>query len=300
LLLWEQNFADARVGTSTLLATMQTPTTLAGGNTSAYGFGLAIGQYRGVRTIEHAGNDRGAAANLVRYPDQGLSIALLCNLDTIEWIGLTQRVADIYLADVLGPSPSAATSPPSRVTFSADELASREGLYRVSLNDDMFVQISVRDRKLIGRNFYNDDIDFDLSPVTPNRVLFRSGMLEFAPGAAGFPKQWKMIDVKGQSVVTLTSGAFAPSTDDLRSLAGEYRSQEIDVTYTLAVRDSGLVIQPPGRAEILLRPFAKDIFAGSSVGAVKFLRDARGAVTGFTVNRDNARGVRFDRLIRAG
>jgi len=55
------------------------------------------------------------------------------------------------------------------------------------------------------------------------------------------------------------------------------------------------VIEPPGRADVLLQPFDKDTFAGSSVGAVKFLRNARGAVTGFTVNRDNARGVRFDR-----
>ncbi len=63
------------------------------------------------------------------------------------------------------------------------------------------------------------------------------------------------------------------------------------------VRDSGLVIQPTGRADILLQPYARDTFAGSSVGAVKFLRDAHGAVTGFTVNRDNARGIRFDRLL---
>src|SRR5947209_959826 len=97
------------------------PTQLTGGNTSPYGFGLAIGQYRGVRTIEHAGSDRGVAANLVRYPDQGLAIALLCNLDTIEWIGLTQRVADIYLADILTPSPNAAVSPVPRVTLAADE-----------------------------------------------------------------------------------------------------------------------------------------------------------------------------------
>jgi len=180
------------------------------------------------------------------------------------------------------------------VTLSADALASRAGLYRFSLNDDMFVQVSARDGKLIGHNFYNDDIDFVLTPVTPTRVLSRSGLLDFTPAAGSVPKQWQMIDSRGQRVATLTSGVFSPSADDLKSLAGEYRSQEVDVTYTLAVRDSGLVIQPPGRADILLQPFAKDIFAGSSVGAVKFLRDAHGAVKGFTVNRDNARGIRFD------
>jgi CubicO group peptidase (beta-lactamase class C family) len=299
LLLWERNFVDPRVGTPKLLTAMQAPTVLAGGNTSAYGFGLAIGQYRGVRTIEHAGSDRGVAANLVRYPDQGLAIALLCNLDTIEWIGLTQRVADIYLADVVTPSPSADTSPSPHATLSTEALAGRVGLYRLSSNDDIFIEVSVRDGNLMGRNFYSDDTDLPLKPVAANRVLFRSSMLEFVPAAAGVPKQWQLVDGNGRKLAALESSVFAPSPDDLRSLAGDYRSQEIDVTYTVAAGDSALVIHPPGRADILLRPFARDIFAGPSVGAVKFFRDARGAVSGFTATRDNARGVSFARLNHA-
>src|SRR5207237_9460693 len=89
LLLWEKNFADPHVGTPKLLAAMQAPTVLTGGKTSAYGFGLAIGQYRGLRTIEHAGSDRGIATNAVRYPDQQLAVVVLCNLDTIDVNSLT-------------------------------------------------------------------------------------------------------------------------------------------------------------------------------------------------------------------
>jgi len=53
LLLWEQNFADVRVGNPALVAAMQEPTVLTGGNSSPYGFGLQIGRYRGLRTIGH-------------------------------------------------------------------------------------------------------------------------------------------------------------------------------------------------------------------------------------------------------
>ena len=61
-----------------------------------------------------------------------------------------------------------------------------------------------------------------------------------------------------------------------------------------------LIIENPGRADIPVQPFSKDVFVGDSVGIVKFSRDARGVLTGFTVNRCNARDLRFDRLIRAG
>ena len=89
LLLWEQNFADVRVGTPADIAAMQAQTVLTSGRSSAYGFGLAIGQSRGLRTIEHAGSDRGIATNAVRYPDQQLAVVVLCNLDTIDVNSLT-------------------------------------------------------------------------------------------------------------------------------------------------------------------------------------------------------------------
>src|SRR5205823_3744630 len=97
LLLWEQNLAHPRLGDPTLVAEMQRPTVLTGGDTSPYGFGLAIGRDRGLRTIGHGGGDPGYRAYVVRYPDQGLAVAVLCNRDDIEPSRLTQAVADIYL-----------------------------------------------------------------------------------------------------------------------------------------------------------------------------------------------------------
>jgi hypothetical protein len=80
----------------------------------------------------------------------------------------------------------------------------------------------------------------------------------------------------------------------LPSFAGEYRSDELDVTYTVAVRDSSLVVQSS-----TLHPVFKDAFVGDYVGTVRFERDARGAIAGFTLNRNSARGVRFERVKRA-
>jgi hypothetical protein len=66
----------------------------------------------------------------------------------------------------------------------------------------------------------------------------------------------------------------------------------------LVARDSGLVLQIPGRNDIVLQPIFSDAFAGGVVGVVKFSRDAGGAVTGFTANSSGARGLRFDRMKR--
>jgi CubicO group peptidase (beta-lactamase class C family) len=296
LLLWEQNFGDVRVGTPALVAAMQTPTALTSGQTSQYGFGLAIGEHRGVRTIEHAGADAGISSNLVRYPDQGLAAAVLCNLDNVDVGRIANGIADIYLAEVLKPtSASSAPAVPPHVTLSDDELASKAGLY-LNRSSDGLVRVSVRNGALIVRSFYGDDTDVELTPVGANRFLIPGAALEFAPAAGGRAQEWRLINNEGRQVAVLQSNAFVPSPVDLQSSAGDYRSPELDVTYTVGTRDASLVVETAGRGTIALYAVSRDVFAGDSVGTVRFMRDARGTVTGFTINRVNARGVRLDRV----
>lgn len=63
------------------------------------------------------------------------------------------------------------------------------------------------------------------------------------------------------------------------------------MTCTVSVQGGSLAVESS-----TLRPVFKDVFVGDYVGTVRFSRDARGAVSRFTLNRDAARGVRFDRV----
>ena len=307
LLLWEQNFDTSRVGTPATLAAMQKPTALIGGKTSTYGFGLGIGRYRGLQTIGHSGGDYGIATNVVRYPEQRFAVAVLCNIDsyvmggttTINPDALTNSIADIYLADALSPidaSPNTALPLPTPVKLSDQELSTKTGLYRL-VGADLPILISVSHGTLMLRSYYQDDTDFEVTPVGANRFLFQGRVpLEFVPATTGRPKEWHVGEGKAHGLWQLVT--FAPPATDLRPYIGDYPSEEIGVTYTIVERGSGLIIENPGRADIPVLPFSKDVFVGDSVGIVKFSRDARGVLTGFTVNRENDRGVRFDRMKR--
>jgi hypothetical protein len=89
-----------------------------------------------------------------------------------------------------------------------------------------------------------------------------------------------------------------PAKADSHALAGDYRSSEINASYDVVLRGSGLVLQPPGASEVQLKPLGKDLFAASGMGVLQFLRNSRGEVAGFTINRSNLRGLRFDRFRR--
>jgi CubicO group peptidase (beta-lactamase class C family) len=94
---WDQNFYDARVGGNALIKQITTPGTLNNGRPLEYAFGLEVRKYRGLRVIEHGGDLAGYHAYLARFPDQRLSVILLCNRSDINQVPLAHAVADICL-----------------------------------------------------------------------------------------------------------------------------------------------------------------------------------------------------------
>jgi CubicO group peptidase (beta-lactamase class C family) len=97
LLHWDENFYTARVGGRALIAQLQTPGTLDDGSRLNYAWGLQIGTYRGLPAVEHGGSLGGYRAHLLRFPDQHVSVAALCNLGDIVPGTLARATADVAL-----------------------------------------------------------------------------------------------------------------------------------------------------------------------------------------------------------
>jgi CubicO group peptidase (beta-lactamase class C family) len=303
LLLWEQNFADVRVGDRALVTEMQTPVALAGGGKSPYGLGLEVGQDHGLTTVGHGGGDAGVAAYVIRYPERALSVAVLCNLDNVGFaVGqLTRRVAALYLPEIAAtssPAPAAAAPAAPPPALSAEQLRSKTGLYRDAVNETVG-RIFVRDGKLrASPGAGTGDEGFELIPVDETHfVMAAVGVaVEFVPATAGRPQEIRVTgDGPKPYASQLVTETPAPSRAALDAFAGDYRSCELDTAYAIRARDAGLVIQIQGRADIDLKPLLPDTFTGNLVGMVTFSRDPRGVVTGFTINANDVRGLRFDR-----
>jgi len=94
LIRWDENFYHHRVGGEALIGQVQTPGRLNGGRALTYAWGLQIGTYRGKPVVEHGGSLGGYRAHLLRFPDQHLSVAALCNLGSIAPGELVRRTAD--------------------------------------------------------------------------------------------------------------------------------------------------------------------------------------------------------------
>jgi CubicO group peptidase (beta-lactamase class C family) len=131
LLLWNQNFVTPIVGDGAFVEMQQTPGVFNDGTPGSYAFGLTVGELRGVRQIDHSGSTAGYRAHLARYPDQGLSVAVLCNVSTGAATNYARAVADALLPGVFHAAPvSQASRPPAMpLRPSVAALGAMQGTY---------------------------------------------------------------------------------------------------------------------------------------------------------------------------
>lgn len=111
LLRWNENFVTHVVGDEAFAAEQQRTGTFPGGAAQTYALGLMIGSYKGLREVSHSGSTAGYRAFLTRFPDQRVSVAVLCNAGSADAAGAAHAVADLYLGDRVNPNAPRPTAP---------------------------------------------------------------------------------------------------------------------------------------------------------------------------------------------
>ncbi len=137
---WDENFYTGAVGGKGFLARQLERGRLNDGTLLAYAFGLEIGTYRGMSTVEHSGSTGGYRTDILRFPSLHTSVVTLCNVSNADAVGLAHRVADVVLGDrfkepVPVPARRAAAVQAATVTLSDAVLGAFAGrFYSSELN----------------------------------------------------------------------------------------------------------------------------------------------------------------------
>ena len=133
LVKWTGNFETPRVGDAAFVAQQQQPGKFTSGKEHTYAFGLVIGRYKGVREVSHGGATAGYRAYLVWYPEQKVSVAVLCNAGSGNAEQYAHAVAELFLgAAVNADAPSPAAIPEMQGPLAA---LARDDAYRPQAQD---------------------------------------------------------------------------------------------------------------------------------------------------------------------
>jgi CubicO group peptidase (beta-lactamase class C family) len=278
LLRWNENFTVPKVGDAAFVQELQAVGRLASGEAFDYALGLGVGEYKGLREVSHSGTTASYRAFLARYPDQRLSLAMLCNAGESTPRQTLHAVADLYLAGAVKPDAAPAAASPSDA-----ELDALAGLYRNVERGDA----TRFDR--IGSTLRQDG----------ETLLIAQSAHAFTDGA----RSMVTFDGKGRARIDEGSGApvrlervaaAQPTAAELAALAGAYASDEVETTLTARLREGALELaQRPDRVFPLV-PLYQDAF-DSDLGTIIFRRDRAGRVSGLSVVRERVWDLRFQR-----
>lgn len=97
LVRWNASLDTEKILNASSKAQMWTPSKLNDGKETPYGFGWRIGTHEGHRNIGHSGSTSGFSASLQRFPDDQLTVIVLCNSDELNIATtLAKRIATFY------------------------------------------------------------------------------------------------------------------------------------------------------------------------------------------------------------
>jgi CubicO group peptidase (beta-lactamase class C family) len=285
---WDRNFYEARVGGRTLLDAMHVPARLTTGRALDYASGLVVGEYRGLRTVRHGGSWAGYRAELLRFPAQRTSVAVLCNYSRSGPGRLAQRVADIILRDHLSLPASVAAGSTSAPAVA--EAARYVGTFRNATTDDIRTITTRGDTLFID---YGEGDSTALRPLGASRFAVEGSTREVRFASTSALTE----HVPNQPVVTFVRFERARlAARDLDAYAGAYYSEELDVRWTIARDSTGLLARIPGGDTLRLAPTVRDTFVGG--GVVMRFRRTSGRVSGALVHSGRVRNIVFERVQR--
>ena len=296
LVLWNEALTSGRLGTF-VTREIAEPATLNNGRKIGYARGLFLDSNRGGQVIWHSGGSAGYGTFLVRFPEQALSVATMCNAgETATGGSYARRIFDIFVPPASTPGPAAASTPkPAAPAVEGLDLKGRAGLFfnertgepfrlgldsgRLRVQGGPVLETLAPDRFRNPRGalqFMSND-EFELRFLSDNRIELTSS--------------------EGQKTHYRRAEPYAPSAADLQAFAGRYQSDEVGAFFDIAPGKDGLL----GRANdapgppLPLRAVDRDTFQLAGV-FVRFRRDPAGKVVALDYSNPLIRRIEFVRV----
>jgi CubicO group peptidase (beta-lactamase class C family) len=281
---WDQNFYDAKLGGARVIEAMQEVGRFTDGTPFDYASGLFVTAYRGARMVTHGGADAGYRSVLLRLPEFRFSVIALCNSAEADPGADARNVVDLVLGAQLTPKLSPPAIEPAALDAFIGEYELAPGI-RSSVareGDRLMLQLFGFGpwpvRPVSASQLYQETLEalVTRAPATDEIIVTMSGR----------DKRWRRVT------------RSAPSTGDLQDFAGSYFSEELNVIYTVAVRDGNIFVRHP-RGELEMAPLDSQAFVVTGAqlrGRTLVFECAQEPCNGFRFNDGRARHIQFERI----
>jgi hypothetical protein len=210
---------------------------------------------------------------------------------------MAQKVADLYLAEHF-PDASVveeAAMAPERTAAEVDPAIFDRYVGIYELRENLAVAITVEDGQLMGRPTGQSQVR--LYPESETEYFLTVDDVQLTFSQSDTENEDSVYDrltlqEDGRSTVAFRVGTSEPGS--LSDFAGSYSSEELGVTYEIAVDNRWLSVRLGYGLSYSLASFGPDSFV-SGLRIFSFQRDESGTVTGFEIDAGRVLNLKFRR-----
>jgi len=264
-----------------LVSALETRGVLNDGRKIAYALGLTVDTYKGLKDVSHGGATAGYQTFLARYPDNKVSVGVMCNGTSPSAGGIAASITD----EIFGPYPESPRTEPVKV--SDDELKRFVGLWRSEKTH--------APARFVMENGVSRWSGARVVPMGGGQFTAGGNQLKFTSDKDGKPMFAETVDSDGEVRRFLPEKEWTPTPADLASFKGDWFSEEAGATVSVAVEGDKIFLKQRPATSLPMQPLYKDHFDVQGL-VVWFTRDKNGKVNGLHAGASRMRDMPFVRL----
>lgn len=264
-----------------LVEALETRGVLNDGRKISYALGLNVDTYKGLKDVSHGGATAGYQTFLARYPDNKVSVGVMCNGTSPSAGGIAAGITD----EIFGPFPEPTRTEAAKV--SEDELKKFVGIWRHEKTH--------APARFVIENGVSRFSGARLVPMGGGQFAAGDSQLKFTLDKDGKPMAAEFIDSDGEVSRFAAEQPWTPTPEDLASFKGAWFSDEAGASLTFAVDAGKAFIKQRPATSLPLQPIYKDHFVVQGY-VVWFTRDKNGKVEGMHVGASRMRDMPFVRV----
>jgi hypothetical protein len=263
-----------------LVDALETRGVLNDGRKIAYALGLTVDTYKGLKDVSHGGATAGYQTFLARYPDNKVSIGVMCNGTSPGAGGIAASLTD----EIFGPYPEIPKTEPVKV--SDDELKKLVGIWKSEKTH--------APARFVIENGVSRWSGARVVPIGGGQFSLGSNKLRFT-FKDGKPVSAETVDSDGEVRRFVPETEWKPTSADLSSFTGDWFSEEAGATVSVVAEGDKVFLKQRPATSLQMLPIYKDHFEVQGY-VVWFTRDKNGKVGGLHAGASRMRDMPFVRV----
>jgi hypothetical protein len=272
---------DSKSLGAALVESLETRGVLNDGRKIAYALGLTVDTYKGLKDVSHGGATAGYQTFLARYPDNKVSVGVMCNGTSPSAGGIAAGITD----EIFGPYPETPKTEPAKV--SEDELKKLVGIWRSEKTH--------APARFVLENGVSRWSGARLVPMGGGQFVLGGNQLKFTFDQNGNPTAAETVDSDGEVRRFIFEKEWKPTPADLASIKGDWFSEEAGASLSLVVDGDKTFLKQRPATSLPMVPLYKDHFDVQGY-VVWFTRDKNGKVNNMHVGTSRMRDMLFVRV----